>query len=163
MQFTTSGVDPGLIHTGIVTAVWDTTAKSIHLHTSLLTGCDPADIALHLPLGGPGTRIWVEDYRVRSSFNTDVRMLKAVQALKAYKPSIQLLNNMGVKKIVTRDLMEVFQLWAFNTPTHHQDLRSAARIMLYGMLKTDALNGVITQALLDRLDGHEWNIIKEEH
>lgn len=163
MQFTTSGIDPGLIHTGIVTAVWDTTAKSTHIHTSLVAGCDPADIAVHLPLGGTGTRIWVEDYRVRSSFNTDAAMLKAVQALKAYKPSIQLLNNMGVKKIVTRDLMEVFQLWAFNTPTHHQDLRSAARIMLYGMLKTDALNGVITQALLDRLDGHEWNINKEEH
>ena len=68
------------------------------------------------------------------------------------------LQNMGVKKVVKSPLMELLGVWNFNTPTHHQDLRSAARIGLLGMLKDDILNKLLTDIVADHLSGEAWDV-----
>jgi hypothetical protein len=66
--------------------------------------------------------------------------------------------NTGVKKTIKRPLMELLGCWAFTTTTHHQDLRSAARIALYGMVKNDTLNQVLYSVVRDHLEGRTWHV-----
>jgi hypothetical protein len=65
---------------------------------------------------------------------------------------------MGVKKVVKSPLMELLGVWDFRLKTHHQDLRSAARIALLGMLKDDHLNKLLTDVVADHLRGENWNV-----
>jgi hypothetical protein len=68
------------------------------------------------------------------------------------------LNNTGVKKVVRQPLMELLGVWKFSTTTHHQDLRSAARIALLGMLKHQELNRLLTEVVKDNLEGRGWRV-----
>ena len=69
-----------------------------------------------------------------------------------------LLRNTGVKKVVTQELMELCHCWKFPSKTHHQDLRSAARIALLGMMLDDTLNKVLYTYATDNVDGRTWNV-----
>lgn len=152
------GIDPGLVHTGVVGFAFNPYTKALGIKHEVVLGKDPAKINdwLNREMFSPD-RIFIEGYRQRSSFNSDVRMIELVRDIRlATKGTV--LDNTGVKKVVKRDLMEVLGVWKFSTPTHHQDLRSAARIALYGMLKDDALNAVVTGVLVDHLNGKPWYI-----
>jgi hypothetical protein len=59
---------------------------------------------------------------------------------------------------VTRELLELLEAWHFSTTTHHQDLRSAARIAVLGMLLDPALNNVLYLFTTDTIDGRTWNV-----
>jgi len=89
-------------------------------------------------------RVFVEAYKPRSNFAVDTYMQESIGELKKALPSATFLNNMGVKKIVTVPLMQLLEVYNFDTPTHHQDLRSAARILLFGMIKDPVLNKLLT-------------------
>ena len=102
-RVTLIGVDPGLVHTGVV---------AMHFHPDVLT-C-------------------AVEHEAISGAN--------VAAVKDW-----------VTRVVTQELMELLGVWKFSTPTHHQDLRSAARIALLGAMKEDVLNGLLTRVVLDRL------------
>jgi hypothetical protein len=41
--------------------------------------------------------------------------------------------------------------------THHDDLRSAARILVLGMLKNPMLNEVLSDYVRDRIKGRPWD------
>ena len=74
------------------------------------------------------------------------------QELKRALPTAKLVDNTGAKKIVTRELMELLDVWKFPT-TNHQDLQAAARIALFGALKDTGLNRALynlTIKLLER-------------
>ena len=43
-------------------------------------------------------------------------------------------------------------------PTHHQDLRSAARIALLGMLRDEQMNRLLADVVRDHLAGETWTI-----
>jgi hypothetical protein len=73
-------------------------------------------------------------------------------------PKATVVLNTGVKKIVKRPLMELLGVWSFATGTHHQDLRSAARIALYGMLKHEPLNRLLSDVVRDHLRGEDWDV-----
>lgn len=150
-----SGVDTGLVHTGVVSMQWDKPGRRIKIATLVVSGPDPVPVAQFVK---GDERIFIEDYRQRSAFNSDVRMIKAVNEMKAATGG-ELLNNMGVKKVVKPELMKLLGVWNFATPTHHQDLRSAARILLFGMLKDDTLNKLVTAAVQDHLRGRTWTTI----
>jgi hypothetical protein len=54
--------------------------------------------------------------------------------------------------------MELLGVWKFKTPTHHQDLRSAARILLLGMFKDPQLNKLIADIVRSHLRGKDWSV-----
>ena len=148
------GIDPGLVHTGVVKMQFSVARKAIEVTHTAVDGPDPA--AVEAWIGTP-TAVFIEGYRPRSNLSTDQRMVTAVSKFREELGGTVLLNT-GVKKVVRQPLMELLHVWSFPTVTHHQDLRSAARIGLLGMLKDDHLNHLLTQVVTAHLDGNPWNV-----
>jgi len=86
-----------------------------------------------------------------------MQMVTAVQRMRKEVAGVLLLNT-GVKKVVRRQLMELVGVWSFPTVTHHQDLRSAARIGLLGMLKHAVMNQLLADVVADHLKGMTWQV-----
>lgn len=158
------GVDPGLVHTGVVRLLFTPESQAITVEHEAVAGPDTAATGRwirDLQVGGPGfnpkPHIFVEGYRPRSHFSTDERMTEAVQNMRRELDATVLLNT-GVKKVVKQPLMELLGVWKFSTSTHHQDLRSAARIALLGMLKNELLNRLLTDVVRAHLAGRPWRV-----
>lgn len=161
------GVDPGLVHTGCVSLAFFPKMGEVHVCHEAVAGPNaaavnqfPADAWSRLPynIGYVPPAIFIEAYRPRSAFNTDARMGEAVSRIRAATRGT-VLDNTGVKKVVKQPLMELLGCWKFSTVTHHQDLRSAARIALLGMLKDDDMNRLIADVVRDHLAGKTWQVI----
>lgn len=153
------GVDPGLVHTGVVRMSFVPTDKKIIVGHKVVLG--PAAAAVRVwavPLGKWPDALFIEAYRPRSNLNSDERMVRAVGELKARMPSAVVLNNTGVKQVVKKSLMELLGVWSFSTKTHHQDLRSAARIALLGMLKDEDMNRLLSDIVAAHLKGDDWHV-----
>lgn len=158
---TVIGVDPGIVHTGVVMLDFNLEGRQLTVSHRLVDGTDApaaATAATQMaikPLSA--CDIFIEEYRPRSGFGVDQQMMVAnAEFRKALKG--KLLRNMGVKKVVTRELLEMLNVYRFSTTTHHQDLRSAARIAVLGMLLDPALNNVLYLFTTDTLDGRTWNV-----
>lgn len=155
-----AGIDPGLIHTGVVSAAFNQQSKLIEVNTWVALGPDAPSVGEWLWREHPflhADNIWIEKYRPRGHLSNNIEMVKAEAAFKQHTQGHLLLNT-GVKKVVRRPLMELLGMWQFATPTNHDDLRSAARIMLYGMLKNETLNKVIADVVADHLNGRTWDV-----
>lgn len=154
------GIDPGLVHTGVVQLLFVPEVKKISVWHEVVAGpnADAVGVWLlkHLPNSALPKRAFIEAYRPRANLNSDARMVAAVNDLKRVLPNATVLPNTGIKSVVKRDLMELLGVWKFKTPTHHDDLRSAARIMLLGMLKDDELNQLVTSVILSHIAGGDW-------
>lgn len=149
------GVDPGLVHTGVVLMTFDQPQKIIEVSAEAVPGIDTVRIQQFLGASKP--HIFIEGYRPRSNLNSDKRMVEGVAAIRAATKG-QVLLNTGVKKVVKKPLMELLGVWSFSTVTHHQDLRSAARIALLGMLKDEQMNRLLANVVRDHLRGSDWNV-----
>lgn len=160
---TVIGVDPGLVHTGIVMLDFDFEKSRLTIDHQTVDGLDSAAARMAVEFMVDKRKpystldIFIEWYRPRSGFSTDERM---VQANSDFRRDLEghLLRNTGVKKIVTKELMELAGVWSFSTSTHHQDLRSAARIALLGMLLDPVLNKVLYIFATNNTDGRNWNV-----
>jgi hypothetical protein len=155
------GIDPGLVHTGVVRMLFSTSAKRLIVEHEAVVGTDA--VAVKSWIVDPGhitsrTDVFIEKYVPRMKLSSDERMVKFEQDLRRALPKAKLLPNMGVKRVVPQPLMEVLGVWKFPTSTHHQDLRSAARIALYGMMKDPELNGVLAATVRDHLNGRTWAV-----
>lgn len=159
---TVIGVDPGLVHTGIVMLDFDFEKRRLTVDHRVVDKLDSATARLevvamtrHKPYST--LDIFIEWYRPRSGFSVDECM---VQANSDFRRDLNghLLRNTGVKKVVTRELMELCHVWSFLTMTHHQDLRSAARIALLGMMLDPALNKALYIFATDNIDGRIWDV-----
>jgi len=135
------GIDPGVIHTGCVEILFNPETSNISVSSEVVEGIDVEKIKTFTQ---DADRVFVEAYKPRSNFAVDTYMQESIGELKKALPSATFLNNMGVKKIVTVPLMQLLEVYNFDTPTHHQDLRSAARILLFGMIKDPDLNKLLT-------------------
>jgi len=134
-----AGVDPGIVHTGVVVLRLDTDKLRLHTTWRVVDGLDAAETAAWvLDMGEP--QVFIEKYRPRSHYGTDERMVKAERDFKLAMPRAVLIDNTGIKKVVTDDLLNLLELWKFALPSHHQDLRSAARIAVLGMLRDPVMN-----------------------
>lgn len=133
------GIDPGLVHTGVVEISLDTESLKLETNHVLINGPDAGAVAEWV-YRRPEPAVFIEKYRPRSHYGTDERMVKAEAAFKQAMPKAVLLDNTGVLKVVSQDLLESIGLWRFATPSHHQDLRSAARVALLGMLRDPEMN-----------------------
>jgi hypothetical protein len=173
MQRTTHviGIDPGLVDTGVVQIQFMPDARLIRVNHTVIKGpgaqppeTDPVgprvqEWIVAMSNGASRPRTFVEGYRPRSTFGTDVRMVELVKDVKAATNG-EVINNTGVKKVVRQPLMELIGVWRFGTTTHLQDLRAAGRIALFGMLKHKDLNAVVYGFLRDNLDGKAWRVIR---
>ena len=146
------GIDPGIVHTGCVSLTFPGDG-SLQVMAAAFPGTDTA---------GPATwvyahadrdiHVYVESYRARgNNFGSATEMQKLLLEFRQAMPGARILDNTGVKKVVTRELMELFGVWKFSITTHHQDLRSAARIALYGALKDDNLNQLLYRYAIEQL------------
>jgi hypothetical protein len=149
------GIDPGLVHTGVVSMRFNRAYKRIDVAHVAIDGPDAQ--ATKDWIGDKFAFTFIEGYRPRSNFSTDQRMVSAITDFKRETGGTILMNT-GVKKVVKSPLMELLGVWKFSTVTHHQDLRSAARIALLGMLKDDHLNKLLTDVVADHLEGKDWHV-----
>jgi hypothetical protein len=152
------GVDPGLVHTGVVNLVFKPEVKEILVLDRLVVGLNDTEVQKAVALVGTKPIIFIEGYKPRSNLNSDRRMQDGVTRIRQATGG-KVLDNMGVKKVVKKSLMDLLGVWSFTTTTHHQDLRSAARIALLGMLKDDELNRLLADVVRDHLNGDDWRVV----
>lgn len=152
------GIDPGLVHTGIVEFRFSPAIKQVTIVPAAVLGTNVSHIAAAVLPDSPGEErsVFIEDYRPRSHYSTDAKMSSLVTSLHRAIKGSKVIDNTGVKKVITKSLMKALKVWLFTTKTHHQDLRSAAYIGLYGMVKDDTLNEVLADFVRDFLDGDPW-------
>ena len=150
---TLNGIDPGIVDTGAVTFFLDPGKLTLDVRAEKLLGSAPEPIEEYVKRNTRGrTLTFVEAYRDRGTvFNTHGTMRNIEAALRRSQPGVEILDNTGVKKVVTKPLMQLLGCWDFPTVTHHQDLRSAARIALYGGLKDQDINSLLTQIVMKQL------------
>ena len=154
------GIDPGLVHTGCVRMLFDTQRRTISVGSTAVDGLTLEDVTawVNSDLGYPAPVVFIEGYRPRHNLAPDQRMVAAVADLKTRLPHAQVLNNTGVKRVVPPQLMTLLGVWDWDLTTHHQDLRSAARIALLGMMKSSSLNAVLSATVRDHLAGCTWEV-----
>ena len=79
--------------------------------------------------------------------------------IKKMGPEVYALDNSGVKNVVSRAMLELLNSWSFSTKSNHQDVRSAARIAILGMLKNETLNKMLAQIVFSEInDDHKWDV-----
>ena len=154
------GIDPGLVHTGAVRFLFRPELKEVETHHAVFSGTRPAPVRDWVLDGAYRVRprVYVEGYRPRSHLGSDEKMMTAVHEIKKHTGGKVLLNE-GVKKVIRPELMKLLHVWLFSTKTHHQDLRAAARIGLFGMVKDEHLNRVLADIVRDHLNGEDWKVI----
>lgn len=151
-----NGVDPGLVHTGVVSMSVNDVAREIHISYQIVMGPNVDAVRDFLSKQAVGPT-YIEGYRTRGQFNTNDRMIRAVADMKAGLPHSKILANTGIKKVVKPELLRVLQLEKFPV-SNHQDLESAARIMVLGMLKDVTQNQVLATRVTDHMNGVGWTI-----
>lgn len=155
------GIDPGLVHTGVVSMRFDETHRAVTVQHTVVRGPDVEkvrDWIKSIEEPGPRPHIFIEKYAPRQRLNTDERMVKAEASFLNGLRGCKVIRNTGSKQVVKQELMQLLGVWQFNTPTHHQDLRSAARIALFGMMKDPPLNAWLADVVRDTLDGKPWEV-----
>ena len=142
------GIDPGIVHTGLVELNWDFHNRKLRVNARSVDGItEQSVIELQKRIE---QRMWrksniiVEEYRPKSHFSTDTKMVEGQAMLKLHLPSAKIINNSGVKSIVTKELLQLLDLYDWPT-THHNDLRSAARIALLAMLRDERANNRLAE------------------
>lgn len=155
-----AGIDPGLVHTGGVYASFFTGKKEVEVQHQVFADHKVAAAEVRqwlTPVGNsPWPDIFVEKYRPRAHLREDKRMVQLEHELRQRLPSATFLDNTGVKQVIRPKLMQQLDMWRFSTRTNHDDLRSAARILLLGMLKDPEKNAILTRFVKDLLDGVPW-------
>lgn len=153
------GIDPGLVHTGCVSMLFDPQSKDIVVEHKAVTGLDEEEVATWVADQYPQykPKLFIEGYRPRSHMDSDANMVAGVARIKRVTKG-QVLNNTGIKQVIPTSVLLALGVWKFNTPTNHQDLRSAARIAILGMLKDERLNELIADIIRDHIDGSPWTV-----
>ena len=127
------GIDPGLVHTAGVAVQASHSIASFTVHTKVVDGI--SDRALtemaEWAKEKAADAVAIEGYRPRGHYQGDSNMMQAIKHLQTQIPGSSQVPNMGVKKVITNDTLKLLRLWNFQPKTHHQDLRSAARIGMF--------------------------------
>lgn len=144
----------------MVSMLFNETSRTVTVSFIVVNGPNVKEVSQWLSITHPKVtaHVFVEKYVPRQRLGTDERMVKAEAAFTAGLPAAVLVRNTGAKQIIRPSLMEMLGVWQFGTPTHHQDLRSAARIGLYGMVKEPPLNAWLSDVVKDTLDGKPWGV-----
>lgn len=151
------GIDPGIVHTGVVSLLFLPNMREVRVEADVILGLDgPACrrwVESRVPLRQAS--IYVEKFRSRSNLGHDAEMIRGVETIRSCVHG-KVLDNTGIKKVVKRPVLEALGIWKFTIVTHHDDLRSAARIAVLGMLKEH--NELLADVVCDHLDGKPWRV-----
>jgi hypothetical protein len=161
MTINVIGVDPGLVDTGLVRLSFHPSLRRVSVAFSAIADAekDTGPVVQWIRNGTDGpSHVFIEQYVPRPGMATTGRMKELESKLRRELPNATLLRNMGVKQVIPQELMQVLGVWTFKKSTHHQDLRSAARIALFGMAKDSELNPVLTAVVTAHLDGSPWAV-----
>ena len=160
------GINPGIVHTGLVELNWDFHNQELRITARSVDGItEQSVIELRRCIQ---RRVWrksniiVEEYRPKSHFSSDTKMVEGQAMLKLHLPSAKIINNSGVKSIVTKELLQLLSLYDWSTTTHHNDLRSAARIALLAMLRDERANNRLAKFVEAALNNKAAIIIGEK-
>jgi len=159
----TIGIDPGLVHTGVVRMLFDREHKKVKVESAAIPGLDAETTRDWIEKEAYRQwtpTIFIEKYVPRRRFDTDERMVQGEVAFRNALPRARLVRNTGASQIANPAVMSMLGVWSFDQTTHHQDLRAAARIMLYGMMKDQVLNRVLADVIRDQLDGNGWEVLQ---
>lgn len=155
---TVYGIDPGRVDTGIVRLGFSPGSRTLHISNSVLKGMDGE--AVSRAIGRDRSHIFIEGYKPRSHFGHDKEMVEGVKEIHTALPGSKVLLNHGVKKVITDDMLQLLYMLHYAHTTHHQDLRSAGRIALFGMVKDPTLNALLYDVITSDLDNMPWQIIR---
>lgn len=150
------GLDPGLVDTGAVHLLFLPEISTWQVDYAAFAGNKEIAETIAWCRQWPYDGLFIEAYKPRSHFGTDPKMTALVHELKRGLTKSVTLDNTGVKKVITQELMDLLGVWKFTQTTHHQDLRSAARIGLYGMVKNADWNPVLAQLVEDFIENRPW-------
>ena len=127
------GIDPGLVHTAGVAVQTSHVLGSFTIHTKVVDGISDSALSemAEWAQEKAADAVAIEGYRPRGHYRGDSNMMQAIKHLQTQIPGSSQIPNMGVKKVITDDTLKLLRLWNFQPKTHHQDLRSAARIGLF--------------------------------
>jgi hypothetical protein len=159
------GIDPGIVHSAIVCLTFDTSPRTVDVQWRVVEGETPDEhyegiaLAVREFSNSRTNLITCEAYRDRGTiFTQHVEMRQLQQLLVKGIKSIQMLDNMGAKKLIRPKLLHLFGLKNFPT-THHQDLEAASRILILGALKEYQANRVLSSVVEDTLTGQPWTVL----
>lgn len=153
------GIDPGLVHTGVVKMTFTLPDKTVFIDHKVVLGPNAEEVKEWLDQDkDPLRHIFIEKYQPRSHFSGDSRMVTAVSEMAKALPGSKIILNTGVQKVVRPRLMKLLGLWLWPTATNHQDLRAASYIALYGMLKNPELNDLLANLVGSDIIGDPWVI-----
>ena len=147
------GVDPGLVHSGVVMIKIDTIKCTHRIEYEIVESDDAHRVAAWIRKRNTSEmgHVFIEQYIDRGTvFTQHGRMRQMESDLKRLIPKAKLVNNTGVKKVITDALMKLLGVWDFPT-TNHRDLQAAARIALYGAVKDDTLNTAVYRLTMKEL------------
>lgn len=103
------------------------------------------------------TFAFIEGYRARGmDLKQDQNMNDLVQTINRTLPGSTIVDNTGVRKLVTEPLLKLFNCSRFKG-TNHADSKSAARIAIAGALKIDSLNEILYQYIEENLPEKTWS------
>lgn len=95
--------------------------------------------------------VFIEGYRSRSNFTTDRPMQEQIVEFKTHYGRIsnntKVLDNMGIHNVVRPKLFRLMGGYDLDNDrkTHHSDIQSAAKIALFGMIKDQELNMLLSE------------------
>lgn len=162
-NLTIVGIDPGLVNTGMVVLRVRPRQRELLVEHFVIEGDEPhAQQARRVleDLAYDPTHTFIEAYRERgTTYGTNTKMRDLIFDFRDWFGSAKVIDNTGVKKVVTPFVLEPLGLVDFPT-THHQDLQAAARIMVYGMLKDETLNSLLYDIIDAHVLGDPWVITK---
>ena len=113
MITTLVGIDPGVIHTGIIVSKINPHVKEVTNSTFLMEGCPVMDIR-DILRNFRSTATFIEGYRPRSNLHHDRQMQKFVSDLNFHLQNSIALDNMDSKNVVKNDLLKLFKLYSFS-------------------------------------------------
>ena len=177
-KLTLVGNDPGIRDTGAVAIRLDNKEKTWAVHHDVWSGItsrpDPKSQVINIdPVfqrqwkqfvkgeeDGAPTFVGVEGYRQRGTNpKQDREMLFMVQSIQKMIPGSMVVDNTGIKNVVTRDMLKLFGVARFSVNTNHSDLVSAARVALKVGIQIPVLNEFIYQFILDNVEGEPWSLV----
>lgn len=156
------GIDPGLVNTGVVAIDIDPEHETVDVRHAVVSGSltDQLKIIVALlSMLDADSHVFIEAFRERGNmYSQDTQMRAMLTELKRLVPRASVIDNTGVKKIITPHVASAFGVVRFATKTHHQDLESAARIALYGAVKDERLNRLVFKVVEPCSRGQGWTV-----
>ena len=117
------------------------------------------DFVLQYKTPGNVAFMGVEGYRPRGvNGEQDQAMMHLVQAI-SDTCGAPIVDNTGIKKIVTEDTLQLFRCGKFKSGGFHSDRKSAARVALAHGYKIDTVNPLLAHFMMDNLleGGEKWS------